>query len=449
MVLAAPVLTRLYSPEDFGLLAVYISFVSIVAVVASLRYQLAIPLPEHEKDASAVVILCLSVVVTMSVLSGAVAWAFGDMIARMVNTSGLAICWWLVPIGVMLGGAYQVSNYWAIRERAFPLIARAKLTQAVSLVIVQAAGWGFGPVALLVGHVTSQAVGLLSLGTEVVRKRLPEFREIQLADIEEQARRFRRFPMYSSWGGLANTAGSQVPPVLFAALFSSAAAGIYTLAERALFVPVSLIGQAIAQVFISDAVAERRRGQLADLVARIYCTLAAIGMPPVLILVIAGPDLFTWIFGSSWRQAGVFSQWMAPWLYVVFIAAPLGNLSFVIEKQAQDMVFQALLLFTRFMALVIGAWKGELAWAVSLFAAGSFVCWCGFLVWILRASGNSCRLLLTATAKALGWGSLYVSPVILSYMLSEITWIRLGSLVFAGVLISSGYFVFLKHAWTS
>jgi O-antigen/teichoic acid export membrane protein len=449
MVLAAPVLTRLYSPEEFGLLAVYISLLSMVAVIASLRYQLAIPLPKDDKDAAAIVILSLLVVLGMSGLIGALVWGFGHRVADALNTSRLVAYLWLIPVGVLLAGAYQVFNYWTIRAGAFPVIARTKLTQAVSLVIVQIAGCKLGPVALLLGHVASQAAGLTSLAKEAGRQHFPMFLAVRLGDLAHQARRFRRFPIYSTWGGLFNTAGSQIPPILFAALFSPAAAGIYSLAERTLSMPVTLVGQAIAQVFLSDAAEARRKGELARLVATIYYRLAKVAMPPLLIVLVAGPDLLSLVFGTSWRQAGVFAQWMAPWLYLVFIAAPLSNLFFVMEKQAQDMIFQILLLSARLIALLTGAWLGDLIWAVALFALVSFVCWSGLVVWIVRTSGNSYRLLWVSSTKSLIWAGLLVSPVILAYIFSEMLWIRLCGLLLAGVLVGSGYFLLLRETWRS
>ena len=138
---------------------------------------------------------------------------------------------------------------------------------------------------------------------------------------------------------------------------------------------------------------------------------------------------------------------MAPWLCVVFIAAPLSNLSFVMEKQAQDMVFQVLLLFTRIVALFMGAWIGDLIWAVAMFALGSFFCWLGYLLWIVRVSGNSCSLLLVTTLRSVLWAVVLTSPAVSIYMLSETMWFRITGLLFAGTLISFRYLVVLREVW--
>ena len=111
LVLAAPLLTRLYSPEDFGLLAVYASLLALIGVISSLRYELAIPLPEDDGEAANVAVLCLILVVISTILTGVLVLLMGSVIAAALGVPTLAGYLWLLPVGVLLTGFYSLFNY--------------------------------------------------------------------------------------------------------------------------------------------------------------------------------------------------------------------------------------------------------------------------------------------------------------------------------------------------
>jgi O-antigen/teichoic acid export membrane protein len=448
IVLASPLLTRLYSPEDFGLLAVYAALLGIISVIASLRYQLAIPLPESDEEAAHIVVLSLLVVLGMTGLTVLAVVFFREPIAEALNAPALAGYLWLLPLGLLLAGIYQVFNYWAIRIKAFPAIARTKLTQSVSMVGMQLGGYMLGPLALLLGQISSQAAGTSSLGVLAIRVRWEIFRKVRWLGIAAAIRRYRRFPIYSTWADLFNTMGSKLPSLLFATLFSPAIAGIYMLTHRVLAMPMRLIGEAIGKVFFASAADARRSAKLDRLVVQVHAKLAQIAMPPALILLLVGPELFSLTFGSAWRQAGEFAQWMVPWVYLVFVTSPLSTLFSVMEQQAHGLMFQIVLLMIRIIALLIGAWKGDAIFAVALFALGSAACWFGLLVWVVRASGNDgWNVLLMPTSIALLWSMFLVSPLWVIRLVPENTQLWLISLGMTALLVTGRYMALLRKSW--
>ncbi len=152
-VLAAPLLTRLYSPEDFGLLAVYASLLALIGVVSSLRYELAIPLPEDDVEAANVAVLSLILVGISTLLSGALVWQLGPAIADALSVPALADYFWLLPAGVLLGGAYTVFNYWSVRTKRFSTIASTRIRQSLATLAIQLAVFKLGGLVLLLGRV--------------------------------------------------------------------------------------------------------------------------------------------------------------------------------------------------------------------------------------------------------------------------------------------------------
>jgi O-antigen/teichoic acid export membrane protein len=137
LVLAVPVLTRLYTPADYGALAVYSSTLTVLLVAASLRYETAIPLPDDEQVAGALLGLSVMLLVVLSMFVALLVWLAGDAFVAAVKAPALRPYLWLLPLGFFGAGMYQVLSYWAIRKREFGRIARTKLTQGIGQVVTQ------------------------------------------------------------------------------------------------------------------------------------------------------------------------------------------------------------------------------------------------------------------------------------------------------------------------
>ncbi|AGA88908.1 membrane protein involved in the export of O-antigen and teichoic acid [Thioflavicoccus mobilis 8321] len=410
-VLAAPLLTRLYSPEDFGLLAVYASLLALIAVISSLRYELAIPLPEDDGEAANVAALSLILVGLSALLAGVLVWRLGPAIADLLGVPALAGYLWLLPVGVLLSGAYQVFNYWAVRTKRFTTIAGTRLRQALATIAIQLAAFKLGGIALLFGQAAGQSVGTTSLGRPALAS--AGFRQVSWRGIARAAGRYQRFPIFTTWAGLVNTAGHQLPPMMFAAFFSAGAAGLYALAHRLLMLPSNLIGSAIGSVFLSHAADAHRNASLGALYAKLQDKLIQIGLPPAVFLIVIGPDLFEVIFGANWRTAGYFAQWLAAGAFAGFIVSPLSMVFSILEKQDAGLMLQLNLFFLRLAAITIGASFSDLLLTVALYSAASLL---GYLAYVMAMSRITCvslRRFGVSFVKSICYSLLAVSPIAL------------------------------------
>ena len=446
-VLAAPLLTRLFTPEDFGLLAVFAGMLALFSVVSSLRYELAIPLPQDDIEAANVVTLCMLVVVASALICGVFVALLATPVANALGVPLLTNYLWLLPLGVLVAGGYNALNYWAVRTKQFGTVARTRISQSLGMLAVQVATYKLGGLALLIGQVAGQGAGTLSLVRAAWAS--PAFRQVTWQGVWQVAVRYKRFPIFSTWEGLSNSAGVQLPPLLFAALFSPAAAGLYTLANRVLSLPMSLVGNAIGQVFFANAANAHREGKLGPLVAQLHGKLAHIGLPPALLLMLLGPDLFALIFGETWRQAGEFARWMAPWLYLVFVSSPLSTLFAVTEKLPQGLAFQIILLLSRVGAIAVGASLGDLMLTVMLFTSVSALCWLGFLFWVARIAGNAASTMLKPTLSATAFALLCATPVFVTQASADKNshfWIY--AFAISLLLIASRYWQLLRKAYS-
>ncbi len=440
LLLAAPVLTRLYSPGNFGLLAVFASMLSILGVVASLRYELAIPIVEDDSTALHVVALCLVITIFMSSLTAVLILVAGEGLVSALNVSQLADYLWLLPIGVLVTGTYQTFNYWAIREKAFARISRTKITQSVASLLVQLSCYKFGPLGLLAGYIVGQFAGVGRLAKSTFANshlRNTSFSNIKLAGI-----RYKRFPQFATWSGLVNTSGHQFAPLLLAAFFGVGIAGWYVLANRIVAMPATLIGGAVGNVFFAHAAEAKRENKLASLVEGVQSKLLALGLPVTIILYLVGPDVFSWVFGTEWRIAGEFARWLVFSSFAGFLISSLSMIFVVLERQKLGLVLQIALFASRIASLVIGLILDDFMLAIMLYAAGGILGYCFYLIAINICSGASGQKFIKNLMTYVALNVLVCLPIIAPKIIDNIgDWDMAG--LWSSLLLFVVYYILL------
>lgn len=386
LILASPILTRLYAPEDFGILAVYMAIVSIFVVLAGLRYELAIPLPEDEDQAINLVVLAQGLVVVVSIVTAIFLTVAGDHIVEILRVPEIYGYLWMIPLGVVLIGTYQVFNYWAIRRKSFKEISKTKIMQSIATLIVQFSAFKLSGLGLVVGQTGGQSVGVWSLSKGFIKRKL--YLRATRKGVWNCAGRYRDFPLYSTWAGLANVAGSQLPPLLFAVFYAPGVVGLYALAHRVMAAPMTFIGQAVGNVFLSEAPERYRNNTLAPFLLSVHRKLVYLILVPVLVLVGFGPDIFSVIFGENWRDAGEAARWLSLWMMMAFTTSPLSSMYEVAERQRLGMVMQFQLLISRCIGVVFGALYGDFIFAVACFSVSNVVSYAVYLCSLFRVIGG-------------------------------------------------------------
>jgi O-antigen/teichoic acid export membrane protein len=388
--LASPILTRLYTPEDFGVLAVFAAILGLLTVVASFRYELAIPLPRTNGVAANILALsCLCVVLVAGVSAAVLFFARHEM-ADLLGAPELATSYWVIPVGVALVGVYQCFTLWAVRIKAFRTIAQSRLQQSIGGVGGQLGLGvaGMGPLGLIVGQLLGQCFGLVGLGKIAIHRGHFILRHVQWMRMVAAARRYSRFPKYSSLEGLANSASIQLPMLLLAAYFLPSTVGHFLLALRVLQMPLSLIGGAVSQVYFSRATEALRAGTLDVLTLKVFRGLVIGGVAPLAVVGLFAPNLFAWIFGEPWRAAGEFAQWMVPWLIAQFVFSPISVLTTVLERQSAGFYVQLIFLVSRNGMLILGSALGAAEGAIGAYSITSFILYCGYGAWLMRIASS-------------------------------------------------------------
>jgi O-antigen/teichoic acid export membrane protein len=357
--LLAPLLTRLYAPQEFGVYHLFAAVAANIAVVACLRYEFALPMARDDAEAHTLRTLCLRLLLIMFVVTALVG---------CIWTLAVAALWplWL-PWVVLMLGAVSVATLQATRERRFRPMAFARVLQHGGGAAMQAVfGWLHAGVA---GLIAGLALGTLA-AVAVLRLPMSGSWRVSRERLFDVARAHRDFPLLNTPHAFLGALQDTVSIALVAALAGPAAAGAWGLCMRVLKAPATLVGGALAQALYPHLAAEARGATLAGraAVARAMLVLALLALPFVLLLWWVAPPMFVWAFGERWADAGDLARALALYIGVHFVASPMGVVTMAWKAQAfalrLALVGQALFV----VALAVGLALGGLTlggWLVS------------------------------------------------------------------------------------
>lgn len=371
-ILATPVLTRLYSPNDFGLLTLFLSITGIFGVIICLRYEVSIMLPESEEEAANLLALSIVIALALSILTVPFVWFCRFPIQNILKAPQLGAYLWFVPFFLFISGIFLALNYWNTRTKHFKRLSGARIIKSVTTTGVElsagAAGYAVGG-SLIGANLVGQSMSTLILGGQIWKNdKFLFLNSINLKNIILMSKRYHKFPLLDSWSILLNTISWQLPILLLSYFFSPLIVGFYSLGFRLLQFPMSFIGNSISQVFFQRATEAKSDGTLSSLVENIFRLLVIVGMFPILTLTIVGSDLFSIIFGEIWTEAGVYAQILSIWTFVWFISSPLSSLWVIFEKQELGLRITSINLVTRIVSLWIGGMLGSARISLLLFS---------------------------------------------------------------------------------
>ena len=421
---ARPILTRLYTPEAFGLLGVFIAPAYLLAILATLRYDDAIALPADRRDGAGVFLLAVlaSAGTGLLLLLGL---PFRTDIASALGTPELAALLVCVPPVTAALGVAAASRTWLARVERYRALSVGVLVQAVVVVAVQIGLTDAGAWGLVLGT-TLGAVALAGFGLALSARGLAEAGG---ADLRALARRFRRFPLFGLPASGLSQLSVRLPPLVLVSAFGPAVVGYFTVAIASVAVPVALVTDAVGQVFYVRAAEAHREDQLGPLVERVFARLAAFAVFPVLAVALLGPDLFAVVFGETWRTAGEFARLLSPWLLLAAIAPPLTRVFDVTERQRSELAVGAWTAVLIGLALVLGAWWGEVGPALGALAVGGTLARVVQLRWVAHIGGASGARMVVGLGRSLGRAGLALSPATLALVWGGLGWGLAGAVV--------------------
>lgn len=358
----SPLITRIYSPEVFGLQGIFLSLVSILSPLIALRYPMAIITAKTDNEALRLARLSVLIAISIAGLLWMILLLGGQSLQTLIGAGGLGSLIMFLPLALICVAFQDVTDFQAARQKAFLLVGGVSALQAFITNFARVLGGLVSPAAAVLVMITTLApavyAAMLRIGSRELQRNATNLTRGQARVL---LKRHCDFPVYRMPTDVLNAASQAVPVMLLAALFSPAAAGLYVLTRSVLNLPTNIIGSAVGNVLYARFAELSREGtRLFPLLLRSTGTLL-IFAPIIIGLAWFAPPVFAFVFGEEWREAGNYAQWMALWLGVSFANLPAIRLAPVIKVQNVLLVANIMILVLRLVAIFGVSWYGGTA----------------------------------------------------------------------------------------
>lgn len=334
---ATPFLSRLYTPTEYGVLGVFAAAMSLFSVIATLRYDRAIPAAADEREAAKILRVALATVVVTSalccvmVMSGAL-----GLLMAAARGHELLLAWSL-PLGMAAAGTYEALSHWMVRRRDYSTLSLTKVAQGSSMVGSQMALglMKVGAVGLVVGQIAGSSMGIARLVRRIRQYDHAAFAGITLSELRATARTYRRFPLLSAPAVLLDALTGALPILVIATRFGGNAAGVFTIVSRVLLAPLALITMSLGQIYFGE-LATLHRTRPDAMLALFYRRLGhVVGMGVILVaaMMITVPFLLPIVLGARWGDATQYFLILSPMVFAGFISVPFSFSVDVLRRQ--------------------------------------------------------------------------------------------------------------------
>jgi O-antigen/teichoic acid export membrane protein len=353
-----PILTSIYTVEQFGEYALYLAIAGFGTVIATGRYEMAIMLPRHNKDAISLVVLSVFIAIFLSTISLLVIIIADNVCLHLQLCSAFPRWSYLIPLTILLTGIYQALYYFLSRNKLFASLSQARVAQAIvtaaaSILVGYASG--AGALGLIFGTIAGQFVGVLLFAWFVKRKCVFASMGVSRRRMGLNAFRYKDFPIINSMNVAIDAIQTSVVPIVIGMLFGKIALGYYTFALRIIGVPVSLVSSTAAQIFFQRASEQFFSGKkIYPLVCKLHKHLTFVVIPIFLTLMVVAPVLFGQLFGADWVPAGEVTRILSPWLAINIFASAISQLPIILGKQGEAFFVAIIGKFTLMASLAIG-----------------------------------------------------------------------------------------------
>lgn len=351
-----PILSRLYTPADYGVLGLFMSISMLLMVVSNLQLNYAILIPKDDADALKVLMTGFHVIVFFTIISVAGVVAFGGMVCELLASPELKFWLYLLPVTVLFSGANIQLSAWFNRTGQFKVISSSRIVTSVVTILCSLLFTTFtkGPGGLVISYMLGTLSSFVMLLWSF--KRNSQLSLLTINTVKTVLKTHRNFPLYTLPTELISNFAQQLPMFIFSSFSGVQSVGWFSRSRQMLGLPLNYVGSSIAEVYRQKASDCYRNHpeQLRSLFLKTFFYLFAVSVLPFLFIIIFSPTLFAFFFGENWRQAGVYTQCLAVLYFFKFIISPLTFNFYLFDKQRLDLILHTVIIFFTSISLYLG-----------------------------------------------------------------------------------------------
>jgi O-antigen/teichoic acid export membrane protein len=335
--ISIPILARIYTPEDYGVLALYTALIAVITPIMTLRYVHAIPLPKTDVMAFNLFTVCLKLIFIFSIVIASILVVWGEGLLSWLNMEALIPWRWLIFLGVVGTSLYELFSLWATRKKQYKVIAKTQFTQSLigNVVKITLGLLGYKPSGMIIGQFLSQSAGI----TSFLKSAREDFKaytsRISLSKEKLVAGYYRYFVWFRLPSQFLMVLSVQAPLLMMATLFSTNIVGQFGLAKMVVMIPSSLIGQAVAKAYYAEVASLGKNNvkRIQTLTLNVQKKLMLFGAPPIIVFAMLSPWLFVVVFGEGWIVAGEYARILSPYILLMLISTPLIQVLNIVGSQ--------------------------------------------------------------------------------------------------------------------
>jgi O-antigen/teichoic acid export membrane protein len=353
----APILSRIFSPEEFAVLANFMAIVGVIGIISTGRLELAVPIPQDHKKAQEVVFTGLIITLLLGLLSILIP-VFAYQISALYKDNQLENYLWMVPFSVVSFGLLGLTNNWNLRQEKFHLLSIGKIAQSVVnnglAALLGYIGWGIN--GLIIAWLLSQYVNIFILLVGVNRK--VSYKDFGIVTLKTTLKEYKDFPLINSLHAFTDIFITQFLLYwVISSYFGFLELGLFAMMNKYVKAPIILVSTSVSQLFYVEAGKAINNGaSLFPIVKKTVRTSVLFAIPFTIVLLLLGPWIFKIYLGTKWEAAGVYAQSLAPMLFLYFILSPISGLPILLNKQKGAFALSILGYTFTILALFIGIW---------------------------------------------------------------------------------------------
>jgi O-antigen/teichoic acid export membrane protein len=356
-ILFSPIITRIYSPEAFGILGSFVAIGSTISTIAAFSFPIAIVLPKQDEEAKDIAHVSFFLSLIIAFLTGFVLFTLKDWITTTFGLENISSFFIFLPLVIVFSVCHEIAQQWLIRKKQFKITARAAVLQTLIVNTTKVSiGW-FHPMVMVLIVITSLSsllhAALLIWPKRVVStiiQRLPSFNSVKYI-----ITKYYDFPLFRSPQIFLNAASQNVPVLLLAAHFGPARAGFFELSRRVLSIPIQILSKSVGDVFYPRITEAIHAGENStQLLLKATFALCVAGCIPFTFIIFFGPQVFRFVFGSEWSLAGEYARWLGLWIFIGLLNRPSISAIPALSMQAHLLAFEIFSVILRIGSLYAG-----------------------------------------------------------------------------------------------
>jgi O-antigen/teichoic acid export membrane protein len=351
----SPILTRIYTPEDFGFLAMYLFLITFLANISTGKYEMSIYLPKLSTTAKEMLEISLLLSTFFSIILLIIVIIFGNFIMHTFNFEHNILWFYLLPFAVIITASYQSINHLFVRISAFKQLSVNRIIQSSTNALF-AIILGLQSIVMH-GLVISQIIAQFIVAIILFKKyKFSKLTKYKFKKYILLMKRYSNFPKHMLISNMINNISANMPIIILTTNFGLAFSGFYAFVQKIFGIPLGVIGSSFSEVFRQKASEEYiKNDNCIDIFSSVFKKLFLISAVPFFIFYFIAPDLFSFVFGDDWRIAGEYAQILAPMFFVKFITMPISSVVLFANKTIVDFWWQLGFLFVAVIGYLVSS----------------------------------------------------------------------------------------------